>query len=94
MKDLDALRVEIDIIDRQIVMLLEKRMKVVEGVAQFKQRNHVPVLDSSREAEVLIKNKKYVENREYIKIVEDVFKTIMESSKEFQKEYLNRMQGV
>lgn len=94
MKNLETLREEIDVIDKQIVTLLEKRMKVVEGVAQYKERNHVPVLDTSREADVLHKNKKYVENREYITFVEDVFKTIMESSKEFQREYLKRIQGV
>lgn len=94
MKDLETLREEIDMIDKQIVMLLEERMKVVEGVAQYKEQNHIPVLDTSREVEVLLKNKNYVKNRKYITFVEDVFRNIMECSKKFQREYLNRIQGV
>jgi monofunctional chorismate mutase len=94
MRDLDVLRTEIDKIDKQIVVLLEKRMKIVESVAEYKVRNGISVLNASREAEVLNKNKNYVENSDYTTAIEDVFKAIMESSKEFQREFINRIQGV
>ena len=36
MKDIKELRVDIDLIDRELVKLFEKRMEVVEEVAKYK----------------------------------------------------------
>lgn len=53
MSELDVMRGAIDEIDNQIVHLFERRMAVTEQVGQFKQRNHIPVLDNHRQREVL-----------------------------------------
>ena len=39
MLDLGKMRDEIDVIDSEIVRLFEKRMKICENVAQFKQES-------------------------------------------------------
>ena len=49
MKDLNKSRKEIDNIDQEMVRLFEKRMKIVEDVAEYKIRTGKPVLDISRE---------------------------------------------
>jgi len=51
--DLQQCRARIDEIDEQIVRLFCERMKVVEDVAAYKKANSLPVLQASREAQVL-----------------------------------------
>ena len=47
--DLLEIRKELDILDREIVHLFEKRMGLVEDVARFKLDTGKAVLDSKRE---------------------------------------------
>ena len=51
--DLLEIRKELDILDREIVHLFEKRMGLVEDVARFKLDTGKAVLDSKREKEKL-----------------------------------------
>ena len=51
--DLKGLRVELDHIDREMVSLFERRMRVCEDVARYKIENNLPVLDASRERQKL-----------------------------------------
>ena len=50
---LKELRVELDHIDREMVSLFERRMRVCEDVARYKIENNLPVLDASRERQKL-----------------------------------------
>ena len=49
MTDLQECRKEIDIIDKEILRLFEKRMKVCENVAEYKIHTGKKVLDPKRE---------------------------------------------
>ena len=51
--DLNELRIQLDQIDREMVSLFEKRMRVCEDVARWKAENGRPILDASREKEKL-----------------------------------------
>ena len=51
--DLEALRGEIDGIDRELVDLLVKRLQVTEEVAKWKKEQNRPVYDAKREKELL-----------------------------------------
>ena len=51
--ELKDLRIELDQIDREMVALFEKRMRVCEDVARWKAANGRPILDTSREKEKL-----------------------------------------
>ncbi len=53
MKSLTESRAELDRIDREIVRLFEERMTVTREVAAYKIANGLPVLDASREEQVL-----------------------------------------
>ena len=46
---LEELRGEIDRIDKELVLLLEKRFEMTEQVADYKIRNHRAVQDQERE---------------------------------------------
>ena len=53
MAALEELREQLDEIDGQIVRLFEQRMKVCEGVGEYKVKNGKKVLDRQREKEKL-----------------------------------------
>lgn len=84
MDELAKLRREIDDIDRQLVALFESRMDVVLRIGQYKRENKVPVLNSPREQEVLIKSLNYLKNKTFEKPLEEFFRELMKISKEIQ----------
>lgn len=53
MKDLQETRRALDAVDRQIVALFEERMNLARDVAEYKIARGLPVLDRSREEQVL-----------------------------------------
>jgi chorismate mutase/prephenate dehydratase len=53
--DLDALRAEIDAVDREIVALLNRRARLGLDAGRAKVRNGMPITDSDREREVLVR---------------------------------------
>ena len=53
MSELDHYREEIDKTDKEIVRLFEERMKLVEGVADYKIKSGKEVFDGKREQEKL-----------------------------------------
>lgn len=84
MRDISEIRKDIDSIDAQLVALFEKRMALSEEVAFFKKENSLPVLNSSREDEVIEKVCSQLENQELCDYTSKLFRVIMNLSKEYQ----------
>jgi chorismate mutase/prephenate dehydratase len=84
MKDLASLRRVIDYIDKEIINLFEKRMETVIKIAQYKEQNGLPILNESREKEVIEKNISYLKNKSLQKEALDFFNYIMNISREIQ----------
>ena len=75
MSRLDEDRKKIDVIDRQIAELFEKRFEVVRDVIEYKIENRLPILNSGREAEITKKNTALINDediREYFKVASSV----------------------
>ena len=51
--EIGQLREEIDAIDKEMLSLFERRMKVSTGIAEYKRNNNLPVYDGKREREKL-----------------------------------------
>lgn len=87
MKDIKELRNEIDEIDTQLTALFCKRMQVAEKVAEYKKEKGMPVLDATRERELLnkIHEKAGEEFGEYSRIL---YNTIMSLSRSYQSKKL------
>lgn len=51
--DLQHIRVQIDDVDRRLVLLLAERARLVEQVVQYKRTHHMGVVDRGREDEML-----------------------------------------
>lgn len=86
---LKKLRKEIESIDKDIVKLFESRMKIVSEVSKYKHENNIPILDSSREDEVIEKNKKYLEDKKLGNYLEDFYKGFMDISKDYQRDLID-----
>lgn len=89
MQNIDSLRDEINHINAEMLQLFEKRMKVSAGVALYKKENSIAVFDEKREKEILthIKSASTPELQDYSV---RFFQTLMDLSKEYQKEILNK----
>lgn len=82
MKDLSEIRVEIDKIDSELIELFKKRMDCAKAVGLYKKENNIPVLNQSRENEILDS----VEEKggEYGSHARLLFSNIMELSRALQ----------
>ena len=83
-------RNKIDEIDSKIIELYEKRMDVVKDVVAYKLENNMQVTDSSREAMMLEKNLKKINNEEYKKYYESVLAGYLKASKDMQKDIVEK----
>ena len=84
MIDLSESRKEIDEIDRQLVELFERRMKVSADVAEYKKRTGMPVLDQGRERAKLQTLKAMASNDFNRHGIEELFTQIMSMSRKLQ----------
>ncbi len=89
MSELDTLRQKIDDIDKEIVALYEKRMEVSRDVGRYKLREHLPILDSSREMEILHKKADMVDRAEMKPYVVALYEQIMAQSRMIQTKLIN-----
>ncbi len=55
--DLNALRDEIDSLDKEILKAFEKRMELCRNVALYKKANGMQIFQSQREKEIIKKSK-------------------------------------
>ena len=86
--ELNELREEIDVIDRELVELFKKRMGVSAAVAEYKRQNGMAVLDPSRERALLAKISELSgeEFEEYSRIL---YSTILDVSRSYQHSKLD-----
>ena len=89
MKDLSQLRQEIDIIDRRLVALFEQRMAVTRQVGEYKLAQGLPVLDRSREEQVLAGKVAMLTDSSLAADVTDLFEAIMAISRRQQQKLLD-----
>ena len=89
MLDLNKIREDIDVTDKQIVELFEKRMKLCEDVAEYKIATGKEVLDTTREKQKLEKVVGLANNDFNKKSVEELFKQIMAMSRKMQYQILS-----
>ncbi|MCQ3907462.1 MAG: chorismate mutase [Mycoplasmoidaceae bacterium] len=90
MTKLEQARKQINRVDKQIVRLFEQRMMAVEEIAKYKMANHLPILDSSREKELLMQNLSLFSSKKYAKYYKDVFAGFLKASKSMQKKLVKK----
>jgi len=82
MSELEKLRSEINRIDNSLLDLLSNRMEISVKVGEYKKKNNIQVLDSSREKELIERLISYsnIDND----LVKDLWNIIMKYSKKLQ----------
>ena len=88
--DIAALRRELDEIDRELTRLFERRMEVSRRVAEYKRENNLPVLDASREEQVLCSRVEMLGDKSLEQSTRALFMEIMRLSRLAQESMLNR----
>ena len=84
--NLEELRQEINQIDDDLVVLLEKRMVCVGQIVEYKEQKGLPVLDQGREREVLEKVGSLVMDEQYRSTIQAQFQDMMKHSRTYQEE--------
>ena len=84
MDELKNARESINKIDKEMAELFCQRMNAVEKIAQYKKERGLPILDSAREEEVIIKNSAYVEDEKLRSYYVNFLRNNMEISRNYQ----------
>ena len=84
--NLEKLRQEINQIDDDLIVVLEKRMNLVNQVATYKQETGKAVLDTKREKAILGRVADHVENPVYKDTILATFKDILKNSRAYQEQ--------
>ena len=87
-KDLNIIRQEIDQVDQELVVLLEKRMTLVTQVAAYKRATGKAILDTSREKVGLNKVATRGQNKDFETTLVNTFADIMKNSRDYQAKQL------
>ena len=87
---LEEQRQKIDSIDRQIVELFEERTNVVEEVAKIKLDNDIPILDSGREGQVILKVQSYLKDESLKDELAELYTELMRISRKHQKKWIEK----
>lgn len=85
MDGLEKLRYDIDEIDKELVKYFEKRMEAVVKVGEYKKGLNIPILDRSREEEVIRKNVNRLSNKDFEIPLKEFIVNLMDISKKVQK---------
>lgn len=88
MKDLKITRKKIDDIDEQLIKLFEERMTLVKDVIEYKIKNDMAIYDNNREKAIIEKNRKLLQNNEFINYLDDFTISLMRISKNMQEDIL------
>lgn len=90
MNKLNDYREEIDIIDKGLIELFEKRLDIVLKVADHKKENKLPIYQEGREKVVLKKAEENIKNDDYLNEALLFFESIMDISKSLQNRKNNK----
>ena len=86
--DLQDIREQINEIDAQLVPLFLKRMGLSTEVAKYKQANHMPVLDKTRERALLKRVSEMADDEDLRLYTRLLYADIMGLSRSYQHKYL------
>ena len=88
-RDLEVIREEIDDIDRQMLSLFLKRMRLAAGVAEYKKAHNLPTLRPEREREILDRTSEQA-GSEFTDYAVRFFSELMALSREYQEQLRNK----
>ncbi|MTI65310.1 MAG: ACT domain-containing protein [Firmicutes bacterium] len=93
MDSLNKLREDINLIDKELVKLFEKRIEKVIKISKYKNENNLPIFNQNREEEIIKRN---IENKEESTklLIKNFLKYIMDVSKDVQRDKVSQNKEV
>lgn len=91
MSELENARNDINRIDSEMAKLFEERMKACEKIAAYKKENGLSVRDAAREAELIARNKAFVQDPALLPYYVDFLKGMMQVSCDYQSSLMTGM---
>lgn len=88
--EMEALRREIDRIDRQILELFTARVRAVLSVGDYKRARDIPVYDADRERSVLDRLCSAAESPLDGDTVRRLFERVIDESRRIEQHHVNR----
>ncbi len=86
--ELEECRREIDLLDRDLAKILERRMQVVAAVAAYKKEHHMEIYDPRRERQVLDTISNLTEQKNLAPYLRRIYQCIMDESKKYEREHM------
>lgn len=91
MNNLDDIRLEINKCDLELIELFKKRMSLAKEVANYKFENDLPIFDAEREAKLIEKNIKALNDKELESYYLEWFNTMLKVSKDYQNKIIKEL---
>jgi len=91
MKGIDEARKDIEIIDAQMAELFERRMKCAKCIAEYKMEKGLPVLDKSREKNLIERNVAFLKNPETERYYREFLDGVLTVSKRYQHKLMTSL---
>jgi len=85
MNELEQIRCSIDLIDSQLAVLFEARMKEVAKIAEYKALRQMPIYDPERESQIRPRNASLIKTPEFRPYFDKFYDRVIELSKEYQQ---------
>ena len=85
MSRLDQARAAINAVDAQMAKLFCQRMEAVKEIADYKQEQNLPVLDRTREEEVMKRNLSAYPDPDTERFYDAFLQNLMELSRQYQQ---------
>ena len=86
--DLQELRLEIDKVDKEIVLLFCRRMHIAAEIAEWKAKHSMPILDDTREEEKL-QSVAQLAGSELAEETRQLYATLFALSRNYQDQHNN-----
>lgn len=90
---LDKARKEINEIDKEMTELFVRRMQAAKAVAEYKKTNNLPILDKSREKEIIERGASLIDDENIRGLYRQFIKKTMELSRSYQSEIIGLAKG-
>ena len=87
--ELHSLRLEIDEIDRQLLALLARRMRLVLQVGDYKREHEIPVYDPERERAILDRLAQIAPSPLTAESVKRVFERLIDESRYLEQHHMS-----
>lgn len=88
--DLKDVRQQIDALDAILATTYEKRLELVQAIAEYKDQHQLPVSDEERDAEIMSRLREHIKNQTFRPFVEAYMQQVVSMSNEFLRNHMRQ----